>query len=369
MTGTETNNRKLLKWAVLAVLLIGSFLFMLLSWNSGKYIRAYESISYRQIQKEDAELLVGNKYVIQPGQRGIRLTYYEMKPDGHKGELLSSRVLRKPQERIVVTGNKPESAVKADAQSTFAGYIDALKKKNYQKVVEESTPETMKGANADTLRDAYAATGEVINGCTIGNITLYRNDVWSEKQQENSYDSSGRTDLSKPRTLGTAAIVAVIDVDLDMSATRYKETLLKANAYMLLDGKQWKVGYFGPTRKVGVGQTKTIRQSYYGGDDVLDVTLESIVLYPDRFALLGHETNKSTSDYSAISSSLDNMAVTLQTSDQSVDQVSYFSTALDYSVDKGQTQSGMITYQPGITSGEVVYVKCYEADFDPVKIP
>jgi len=361
-------HRRLVSCAIVVALLVGSLVFMAMAWNNGKYIRAYESMKYREVQKKDAELLVGDKYVVQPGQRGVRLNYYVMNSDGGKGKLLTSRVLRQPLERIVVTGSKPESAVKADAMGLITAYVEAMKVKDYKKLMDNSTPDTVKGASEATMRDAMAATGETVASYTIGSITLYRNDVWNKNQQQSSYGSSERTDLSKPDALGTAALVAVVDVDLMMSSPRYEQVLVKGKAYMLLSEKQWKVQYWGPTRKVDVAQTRTDRQTGWNGDYMMDVTLESVVLYPDRFALLAREANRSTGELASMSSDIDGMNVSLQ-NDESTTEVSDFSSTLKYSLDKGQSQSGMMTYEPAVGSGDVVYVKGSDFEFDPIKIP
>lgn len=373
-SGAGDRGKAIAKVVVVSVLLVGSLVFMLAFWNSGKYVRVYENIGYSTEEKEDPELLEGDKYVVQEGTDGVRVVYYIDEGEGKRGRKLHSEVVKEPTTEIIMVGSKPESQVISDAEDAMRTAMESWKSGDFQKLVDCSNPDSLQGATAQSIADAYSSTGETLSGYTIGSLTLYRNDEWMDlEEEEYGWGSSERVQLSRPSTLGKAALVGEVNLDLSLRSPNYGDALIKGTAYMLYVEKQWKLQYWGALSRVDVGQTKTEQsERWMEGEEIIDVTIDSVVRYTDHFSVLASEKNRSTgtSEWSdSAGSLLDSLSVESDDIDY-ITRLDEFSTDFESSVNDGSSQSGMVSYEPSLDSGDVLYVEAgYDVEFDPIKIP
>ena len=101
--GVLLTQRSLITAGILSVLLVGSIVFLGLSWNSGNYAKSYETIYYEVEYVEKAELLEGVEYTAQVGQVGSKVIYSDPK----SGDILHEEVSNQPVNEICLLYTSP----------------------------------------------------------------------------------------------------------------------------------------------------------------------------------------------------------------------------------------------------------------------
>ncbi len=359
-----------IKAAILGAFLLFSIIFLGTSWNTGRYLKVSESIAYEVHKQDDPELLEGREYILQAGQAGTRVSYYE-DVGGKQGKLLYAEVTVDPIENVVAVGKKPRSDVKREARACMQSYCDAWKAGDTDKLYSLSSREFLQGAAVQDIQEAYTSSKERLASYQIVQQDVYSQDEWIQLvDKRGSY--GGKEILADPPSSGQVEMMCEVELKLSLASDYYGAADLAGLAYLVFEDGVWKVQHLGPLKLLRVGEAKDYVRDRYGYQEHVKVTLESIILYGGRFSVLMSEeslTQPGNSSYYSDDSRLDNAYVEVKGSSLDFDEVNGLSTDFSYSLQPGQSQRGLVTCEPALSSGNSVVVKAGEAVFAPVIVP
>lgn len=368
--GVLLTQRSLITAGILSVLLVGSIVFLGLSWNSGNFDKSYESIYYEVEYVEKAELMEGVEYIAQVGQVGSKVIY----SDAESGEIFHEEISKQPVNEVVVRGTKSIEEVEKEIMDFANSYGDAWKANDFEAMVSMALEESLRGSGAQDIEDAHKACTEHLESYVIGEMEIYpAGERAALDTQDYAYDDL--QPLSSPPSLGDAEIVCELELDMVFSSVLCESFELHGIAYLVFSEGSWRIQYFGPLRVIPVGETQdVIEEDWWSGETHRQVTFESIILYADHFALLMSEKNLTPRDdedswASKEDSSLLRDVYVEVMPEKDLDWLGDFSTEIPYKLERGSSQLGLLSYEPALSSGDTVSIEVGDRLFTLVTIP
>lgn len=362
--------RSLITAGILSLLLVGSIVFTGLSWNSGNFEKSYESIYYEVEYVEKDELLEGVEYIAQVGQVGSKVIY----SDAESGETFHEEISKQPVNEVVVRGTKSIAEVEREIVDFANSYGDAWKANDFEAMAGMALEDSLRGSGAQDIEDAYKACTEHLESYAVGQMEIYPAGEWAALDTREYYYDDLRP-LSGPPSLGDAEIVCELELDMVFSSVLCESFELHGLAYLVFSGGSWKMQYFGPLKVIQVGETQdVVEEDWWSGQTHRQVTFESIILYTDHFSLLMSEKNLTPRDdedswaSNEDSSLLRDVYVEVMP-EKDLDWLGDLSTQIPYDLERGQSQLGLLSYEPDLGSGDTVSVEAGDKLFSLVTIP
>ena len=354
---SSRKSRAVVGWLLAALVTAGalaaSYYFLT---ASTKLVTTYETIPFRTETKTDAQMLEGVDYVQSPGKSGTRQVRTKIWTDeaGNvtKSKVAWRRMLTTPEPEVLLTGARAETDVLQDVSALAERYMQAWQTGDYGGMIALCDADTLRGHDPAEVTAGYEVTRD-----TLETYALAGAQVSGMQQLLSSTGTSTGTETLVPAAYPFGAVAigyvgATYSTSSPLLGTVDVQGALRA-AFM--EGK-WQIVYSGQLAARQVDLTERVSSSGLGGDSVVEVSIDCVVLYPDSVALIVHETNltRDKDAWSSIGSQFSSLgysgadvladdcpAATQYTLD--TERSSDFG-----SVERGQTQRGVLYFTPGV---------------------
>ncbi|MFA6001338.1 MAG: G5 domain-containing protein [Thermoleophilia bacterium] len=341
----------------------------------------YESVPFGVSTSTDDNLLTGVKFTRTPGKNGSR----QIKTKIWLGErdretdrkVVSDRIVLMPEDEVVVEGIRSQNDVAKDVSGIASSYMDSWKKADYSALVNISSTDSLKNYSQENIEQAYAATGEILEGFTVGTPKIMKMEdlITAADSQTGSSSSYGSSSSSSGTSSGTtdtlteadypfgSLVVAQVPVTYTTNSRAVGRITHSEQMRLAFIGGSWRVLYTGMLAAIPVNRTERVVSKGYGEDDLKDVALNLVIVYPDHTVLVVQEANVTHSKYGndSMSSHFSNLPSSYGYGsnedrlmiDDSTAGLEYIadekkSTPFSTSVKEGTTQSGYIYVTPGL---------------------
>lgn len=362
-------NKRLAGWlAAFAVVIAGIPLTYHYLLTETRIETTYESVPFEIARTEDEMLLAGIEYTRSPGMNGskqVKTKVWVKDGAATNRKVVSERVVQPPSDEVVVAGVRTMPEAIEDTKATTTDYFETWKSGDHAAMLSKCSEESLSGFTHERVTAAYQVTGETLESYTLGIPDVMSMDDLIERQKSTdwsySYTNDSEASLAPEDFPSGSLVVAEVPVTYTTNSAVQGRNTHYENIRLAFIDDSWKIVYFGPVAATAVNQSQRVVNKGYSNDEIIDVAVDFVVVYPDHTLITVHETNATVSRYgsSSLSSYFDSLPSSSSYSsdsfltDDSVSSLSYVinsdkSTDFEYSVKEGATQSGFLYVEPGI---------------------